>query len=394
MLLNSRGDIALALAGAAGLLLLAACSGSSTPADSAPSDSASVSGNGSASVSASQSSGTAGPTDSASATGSASPTGSAQSTKPAGVVRLGFAGDVHFALRTADRLANDPKTVFGPAAKGLAAPDLTMLNLETAISVGGQAENKAFTFQAPPSAFTALKAAGIDLVSMANNHAADYGSEGLAQTLAAIERTRFPVVGIGADSRDAYAPYYTEINGVRLAFIAALQVREETLANFTATDTSPGVASAYSERLPLAVRAAKAKADAVIVYLHWGTEYVHCPNTDQVGIADRLAAEGATAVVGTHAHGLQGAGWRKDGTYIAYGLGNYLWWYSFGDGRDDTGVLTLTLTGDKVTGSSFAPARLDERGIAVPATGQTATRIRSEFEQFRQCADLLAAPPR
>jgi poly-gamma-glutamate synthesis protein (capsule biosynthesis protein) len=389
MLLNSRGDIALALASAAGLLVLAACGGSS------PSNSASASGSrsGSASVSPSQpgsQSGSASTSPGPTGTASASPTGSSQS---GGVVRLGFAGDVHFALRTAERLANDPKTVFGPAAKDLSAPDLTMVNLETAISVGGTPEAKNFTFQAPPSAFTALKAAGIDLVSMANNHSADYGSEGLAQTLEAIKRTRFPVVGLGPNADAAYAPYYTEVNGVRLAFIAAHQVREETLANFTATSTSPGVASAYSERLPLAVRAAKAKADAVIVYLHWGTEYVHCPNTDQVGLADRLAAEGAAAVVGTHAHGLQGAGWRKDGTYVAYGLGNYLWWMSFGGGRDDSGVLTLTLTGGKVTDASFAPARLDERGIAVPATGETESRIRAEFEQFRQCADLLPAPP-
>lgn len=410
MAFNSRGDIALALTGAAGLLLLAACSGSSTPSDSAsasgsrpgstsPDQSgASQSGaiqSGASQSGASQSHGSASSSQPG-ASSPASPTGSAQSSSASagGTVRIGLAGDVHFALRTAERLAANPASVFGPAVKGLSAPDLTMANLETAIAVGGAAENKAFTFQAPPSAFTALNAAGIDLVSMANNHAADYGSDGLAQTLAAIKGTRFPVIGLGADVDDAYAPYYIEINGVRLAFIAALQVREETLANFTATSTSPGVASAYSERLPLAVRAAKAKADAVIVYLHWGTEYVHCPNPDQTGLADRLAKEGASAVVGTHAHGLQGAGWRPDGTYVAYGLGNYLWWYSFGDGRDDTGVLTLTLTGSKVTGASFAPARLDERGIGVPATGETARRIRSEFEQFRQCADLLAAPPR
>jgi poly-gamma-glutamate synthesis protein (capsule biosynthesis protein) len=389
--------MALALTGAAGLVLLAACSGSSTPSNSA---SVSASQPGSASVSASQSgstpSGSAGQSGSASQSGSAGQSGSASASSSAagGVVRIGLAGDVHFALRTADRLAANPASVFGPAVKGLSAPDLTMVNLETAIAVGGAPENKSFTFQAPPSAFTALNAAGIDLVSMANNHAADYGADGLAQTLDAIKRTRFPVVGLGANATAAYAPYYIEINGVRLAFIAAHQVREETLANFSATSTSPGVASAYSELLPLAVRAAKARADAVIVYLHWGTEYVHCPNTDQVGLADRLAAEGASAVVGTHAHGLQGAGWRPDGAYVAYGLGNYLWWYSFGDGRDDTGVLTLTLTGSKVTAASFAPARLDERGIAAPATGETASRIRSEFEQFRQCADLLPAPPR
>lgn len=269
-----------------------------------------------------------------------------------------------------------------------------MVNLETAIAVGGTPQNKSFTFQAPPSAFTALRDAGVDLVTMANNHAADYGSAGLAQTLAAIKRSGFPVVGLGANANAAYAPYYTEINGVRLAFLAASQVQEETLAHFSATSTSPGIANAYSDRLISAVRAAKKRADAVIVYLHWGTEYVHCPNGDQHSLADELAAAGATAVVGTHAHELQGAGWSPDGTYVSYGLGNYFWWRSFGDQRDDSGILTLTLTRHRVTGASFDPARLDDRGIPVPATGSTARRIRSDLEEFRGCAGLLAKPPR
>jgi poly-gamma-glutamate synthesis protein (capsule biosynthesis protein) len=380
---NSRGDIArTALAATVALLLVAGCDSSSSPSGSTSDGSSSVSGS------------AAGPPSSPAGSSAGSSATPSASSEPSGVVRLGFAGDVHFTDRTAARLAANPATVFGPAAKSLAKPDLTMLNLETAIAVGGTPENKNFTFKAPPSAFTALRAAGIDLVTMANNHAADYGSAGLAQTLAAIKRSGFPVVGIGANANAAYAPYYTEINGVRLAFVAGLQVREETLANFTATSTSPGVASAYSDRLVAAVRAAKKQADAVIVYLHWGTEYVHCPNEDQYSIADKLSAAGASAVVGTHAHGLQGAGWRPDGTYISFGLGNYFWWISFGDQRDDSGILTLTLTRDKVTAASFAPARLDERGIAVPATGATARRIRSEFEEFRQCAGLLAKPPR
>ncbi|HEX8767884.1 MAG TPA: CapA family protein [Jatrophihabitans sp.] len=389
---NPRVKIArAALAGTAALVLVAGCDSSSSPSSSG-STGASTNRSGSAPGSGSAS---GGPSSSGGSSSGGSGTPSASSSEPSGVVRLGFAGDVHFTDRTARRLAANPATVFGPAAKSLAAPDLMMLNLETAIAVGGTPENKNFTFQAPPSAFTALRAAGIDLVTMANNHAADYGSAGLAQTFAAIKRSGFPVVGIGANADAAYAPYYTEINGVRLAFVAALQVREETLANFSATSTSPGVASAYNDkRLVAAVRAAKAKADAVIVYLHWGTEYVHCPNEDQYSIADKLSAAGAAAVVGTHAHGLQGAGWRPDGTYVSFGLGNYFWWISFGDQRDDSGILTLTLTRDKVTAASFAPARLDERGIAVPATGSTARRIRGDFEEFRQCAGLLAKPPR
>jgi poly-gamma-glutamate synthesis protein (capsule biosynthesis protein) len=386
---NPRVDIArAAVAATAALMLLAGCDGASSP-------SASRSARASASAATSPVLGGSSSVGSSSGGSSSGGSASPSASEPPGVVKLGFAGDVHFTDRTAKRLAANPATVFGPAAASLAAPDLMMVNLETAIAVGGTPENKSFTFQAPPSAFTALRAAGIDLATMANNHAADYGSAGLAQTLAAIKRSGFPVIGLGADADAAYAPYYTEINGVRLAFLAALQVREETLANFSATSTSPGVASAYNDqRLVAAVRAAKKRADAVIVYLHWGTEYVHCPNGDQYSLADKLAAAGATAVVGTHAHGLLGAGWRPDGTYVSFGLGNYLWWLSFGDQRDDSGILTLTLTRNRVTAASFAPARLDERGIAVPATGATARRIRSDFEQFRQCAGLLAKPPR
>jgi poly-gamma-glutamate synthesis protein (capsule biosynthesis protein) len=296
--------------------------------------------------------------------------------------------------RTASRLAADPATAFGPAAAVLSAPDLTMVNLETAIAVGGRPEAKTFTFQAPPSAFSALKAAGVDVVTMANNHAADYGSAGLTQTLAAIRATGFPVVGLGADARAAFAPYYTEVNGVRLAILAASQVQEETLAHFSATDSDPGIANAYSERLIASVRAAKARADAVIVYLHWGTEYQNCPNGDQRTLADRLAAAGATAVIGAHAHILQGAGWRPNGTYIAYGLGNYFWWRSFGNAWDDDGVLTLTVTHNRVVSAQFSPARLDDRGIAVPAAGATARAILGEWDQARDCAGLLAKPPR
>ena len=102
-------------------------------------------------------------------------------TSPAGEFTIAFAGDVNFADRTADRLAADPETAFGVAAPGLAAADLTMVNLETAITTGGEPEPKSFTFRAPPTALTALADAGIDVASMANNHGADYGATGLAR---------------------------------------------------------------------------------------------------------------------------------------------------------------------------------------------------------------------
>jgi poly-gamma-glutamate synthesis protein (capsule biosynthesis protein) len=185
------------------------------------------------------------------------------------------------------------------------------------------------------------------------------------------------------------------VRGVRVAFIAADQVRDEsTLPVFSAGPNTPGVANAYRPALLRTVRAARAKADIVVVYLHWGTEYQTCPNSEQPGLADALVKAGAAAVVGTHAHVLQGAGWRKDGSYVAYGLSNYLWWMSFGNEQDDNGVLTLTFTRGKVTAAHFEAAHLDDTGVPVPATGAMKRRIDAEWERDRRCADLLAAPPR
>lgn len=315
--------------------------------------------------------------------------------EPAGQFTMAFAGDVHFAERTATLLQRNPATAFGAAKPVLSGADLTMVNLETAIAVGGQPEAKSFTFQAPPTALTALRDAGVDIATMANNHGADYGSAGLTQTMAAIRSSGFPVVGIGADAAQAYAPYYVTVNGVRIAVVAASQVQDETLAHFSAGAGSAGIANAYSARLLASVRAAKARADVVVAYIHWGTEYQSCPNGDQQSLANALAAAGVTAIIGTHAHVLQGAGWRPDGSYVAYGLGNYYWWRTFGNDQDDNGVLNLTFKDKRVVAASFIPSQLDDQGISPPATGTNAKRILAELDQRRsQCTNLTATPPR
>lgn len=307
---------------------------------------------------------------------------------PAARITLAFAGDVHFAGRTATRLAEDPATALGEAATDLGKADLTMVNLETSITERGAAEPKTFTFRAPASAFTALKAAGVDVATMANNHAADYGPVGLQDTLAAIASTKFPTVGIGVDAARAYAPYYAAVKGHQVALLAASQVRDRTLSAWTAGETSPGIASAYDDRLLTAVREARERAEVVVVYLHWGIEGQGCPSPDQRSLAARLAEAGADAVVGTHAHLLLGGGYLGR-TYVAYGLGNYLWWrdaaYS-----NDTGVLRLTFQGRDVVAAALAPARIDERGVPVPATGPTATRITQKFDDLRACTALDA----
>jgi poly-gamma-glutamate synthesis protein (capsule biosynthesis protein) len=332
------------------------------------------------------------PSDAASA--SAASGTPASNTSGDGEFTIAFAGDVHFAERTADRLAADPSTAFGVAAPGLAAADLTVVNLETAITTTGEPEAKSFTFRAPQSAFDALRDAGVDVASMDNNHGADYGAVGVQDSLAAIAGSGFPVIGFGKDAAAAYAPLHRSINGVDVAIVAASQVRDHTLENFSAGATSPGIANAFDPTLIENVKAAAAGGSTVVVFLHWGTEYEGCPDSNQQQLAGELAAAGATAVIGTHAHVLQGAGWRPDGVYVAYGLGNYLWWRSFGNDQDDNGVLTLTFRAGDVVAATFAPSHLDDTGVPVPATGAEADRINAQWEQVRECADLAATPTR
>lgn len=311
---------------------------------------------------------------------------------PSGRFTLALAGDVNFSERTADLLAADPATALQEAAAQLSAADLTMVNLETAITERGTPAPKQFHFRAPATALDALAAAGVDVATMANNHAVDYGDVGLADSLAAVADSPIPVIGIGSDADVAYAPYVTSVNGLTVAIFAASQVHDWTIASHTATDTEAGIASAFSPRLVEAVREAARAADVVIVYLHWGIEYQSCPSVEQRTLADALAGAGATAVVGTHAHVLQGAGWRDDGVYVAYGLGNYYWWRSFGNAQDDNGVLTLTIDRSGVTAADFLPTHLDSRGVPLPAEGAAKERIDAAWAADRQCADLAAQP--
>jgi poly-gamma-glutamate synthesis protein (capsule biosynthesis protein) len=202
-------------------------------------------------------------------------------------------------------------------------------------------------------------------------------------------------VGIGRDAAQAFAPYTTTLNGVRVAIFAADQVQDETtLPLFSAGPDKPGVANAYSPRLISAVRAAKAAGYVVVVYVHWGIEYHTCPSADQTSLAGQLARAGASAVIGTHVHVLQGAGWLPNGTFVEYGLGNYLWWLSFGNDQDDNGVLTLTFRHASVVAETFQPSHLDDRGVPVPATGAERRRIMAEWQADRQCTDLSGHPPR
>jgi hypothetical protein len=317
------------------------------------------------------------------ATGTREPTG-----EP---VTIAFGGDVHFEGAIGSRLAANPATTFGPIAGVLRWADLAVVNLETAITERGTPAGKDFTFRAPPSALTALKGAGVDVATMANNHGLDFGQVGLRDSLAAAKTARFPVVGIGRDAGEAYRAYVTTVKGQRIAVIGATQVLDSSLAAaWTAGDGKPGMASAYQEaRLLAAVRAARATADTVVVDLHWGRELVNCPIDRQRALAPKLVAAGADVVVGSHAHILLGGGYLR-GAYVDYGLGNFVF-YARGGPTAQSGVLLLTLRGRAVTASRWVAAVISG-GIPIPLQGAAAGQAVAAWQSLRRCTGLSAKP--
>jgi poly-gamma-glutamate synthesis protein (capsule biosynthesis protein) len=300
-------------------------------------------------------------------------------------VTIAFGGDVHFEGASRSALAGGLRAI----TPLLSAADVAMVNLETAVTDRGTKAPKDFNFRAPASAFAALRAAGVDVVTEANNHGMDYGLVGLRDSLAAARAARFPVVGIGNDAAAAFAPYRVTVKGQRLAFIGATHVLDSNLkAAWTAGDGKPGLASAYEEtRLLAAVREARATSDTVVVYLHWGEERHACPIPRQPDIASKLAAAGADVVVGSHAHVLLGAG-MLGRTFVSYGLGNFVF-YAHGGLGAETGVLTLTVTGRHVDAYRWAPAVISG-GVPHPVSGAAADAARRRWVALRRCTGLAA----
>ena len=316
-------------------------------------------------------------------------------------VTFAFAGDVNFpevwdtedgpppnAPPLGEQVRADPTHLLDPIAPVLSQADLAMVNLETAITDGGEpVAGKNYHFRSPTASFTALKAAGVDVVNMANNHALDYGPAGMHDTFAAIADAQLPVTGIGHDAAEAYRPYRTTIKGQRIAILSATDWLEPALVDsWSATDTQPGLAFSIDRtRLLAAVAAVRPEVDTLIVFLHWGTEETWCASGEQQDLATALLGAGADIIVGSHAHRVFGAG-KVGSALVAYGLGNFVYWREDGEsGR--SGVLQVTATGREVDDYSWVPARITN-GVPVPETGDAAATDLAEWNARRSCSGL------
>ena len=233
--------------------------------------------------------------------------------------------------------------------------NIMMLNNEFPYSDRGMpTEGKQFTFRAKPSTVSYLNDLGVDLVSLANNHAYDYGETALVDTMDILSEAGIAYVGAGNNLQEARRPVYYIVNNMKIAFVAATQIeRLDNPDTRGATDTSPGVFRCWNgENLLETVKTAKENSDFVIVFLHWGTESQTETDWAQEKQAPEVAAAGADLIIGAHPHCLQRIG-VSGGVPIVYSLGNF--W--FNSKEMDTGMFKVTLNENGLQSCQFIPCR-------------------------------------
>jgi len=278
-------------------------------------------------------------------------------------VTLDAVGDIMLARTVGDQvLAQGPGIVFAGVQSALDEADLRLGNLECAISRGGTPEHKSYTLQAPPETAQALALGKFDLLSLANNHAMDYGYPGLAETQTYLGQYGIATVGAGVNASAAHMPVLLERNGLRLAFLAYADVPVEIdgfdTHDWAATDTTPGIAWADPNQIAADVTAAKSQADVVIVLLHAGYELNSAPNANQRREAHAAIDAGAALVIGSHPHILQ-ATEQYHGGLIAYSLGNFVFDNYLGV-LNATAILHVVLTREGVQSYDFIPMLIED----------------------------------
>ena len=308
-------------------------------------------------------------------TPSATPTPSLEPTLPSGptTITVSAVGDMIFDRNVKSLIASKGGAApLADVAARLSSADVAVGNLESPLSVAGSQEpSKSVTFRGSPKAIEGLTASGFDFVSLANNHALDYGKAALADTISALDAAGIAHAGAGADRSAAYAPAIIVRRGARIAYLAFSDV---VPPGFAADARRGGIATGgRMSTVTDAIKQAKTQADYVIVSFHWGVEYQDDATSQQVRDARAAVDAGADVVAAHHPHVIQAVEMYK-GKLIAYTLGDFVFdHYSRKTG--EAFILDASIGPAGVTGVTVTPVYLDGNGKPKIVEGQDAAVI-------------------
>jgi poly-gamma-glutamate synthesis protein (capsule biosynthesis protein) len=334
---------------------------------------------------------------------------------------------------TGDLMLNRP-IVRGGGSPGSAAvwslfagTDLVFANLECPLTSRTAPADKVVAFRSPPDLAHDVREAGVDVVTLANNHMYDQGVDGMFDTLDALREANVEAVGAGRDLSSALAPAVLSSGGVRVAFVgvaatlplgsaaaadrpglAPVRVTTSYVQDAAGLEETPGIAPFVETRawqgdvdaVCAAVAAAKRGADICAVGIHWGVpngwvaQFQDPLATYQRPLAASMIGAGADIIVGHHPHVLHGIE-MIDGRPVFYSLGNFVFhtlrvgtqpvlrrpdppysWRSLRSKANlDSAIVVLTLEPGRIAGIEVVPVLINAVGDPELASGDDAARI-------------------
>ncbi|MDI6800114.1 MAG: CapA family protein [Actinomycetota bacterium] len=265
-----------------------------------------------------------------------------------------------------------PTAPFAGVKDILEKADIALANLESPLAVGGKRLVKDVTFRGSPLAAEGIKWAGIDYVSLANNHALDYGSEALAETLASLDDLKIAHSGAGMNIEEAFRPAELEAAGNRVAVLAFTQIVPN---GFMPDEKRAGVAFARPPFDPIIQEIKKARDDFdyVLVSYHFGMEYKDYPLAYQRTLAKLSIDSGADLVFAHHPHVIQGIETYK-GKVIAYSLGDFVFDH-FSRKTGEAFILDLMIDKAGTKSIEIIPVYLANNGSPAVVQGEEAEVI-------------------
>ena len=254
--------------------------------------------------------------------------------------------------------------------KYFADGNLNIFNLETAVTTKSKKEVKEYNFKTDVAFLKSIRAIGLNVASIANNHSYDFGAEGFLDTMQNLDKAGISYVGGGINSGIAYQGEVFTIKGLKIGLLGIAKVNGGPAS--IASNEKPGTTNGYDRvSTERAITSLKKVSDVVILLVHWGEEGSFCPRSSEISSAKKWHSLGADIIVGSHTHTLQPVVLEQN-KLVAYSMGNFIFYSSKLENRS-TGILKIRISPKKRISYTMQPftinnlTKVPEKSELMPA---------------------------
>jgi poly-gamma-glutamate synthesis protein (capsule biosynthesis protein) len=284
------------------------------------------------------------------------------------------------------RESGDSAMPFRKIAPLMASGDITFINYEAPFLDKGPLVTEGMVFKAEPDFIKGLTLAGIDIVSLANNHMKNHGREGLAFTFSHLAKNNIKYVGAGENFAAAHSPAILESKGVKFGFLAYTYsdgIKFEKNEDPTIYD----LAFMEIKQLRKDIESLKKDADVIIVSMHAGNEYQATPNPQQIEFAHVAIDFGANLVLGHHPHWVQTIEKYKNG-FIIYSLGNLVFDQMWSQETREGVIAKFKFLGPKLKSVEFVSTKIENYSQPRFVTPTESKKILGQMELDKAVVNL------